>query len=794
MRTPRPLLRLYLLLLYVCVQSCSPSDYPEVVVNVSGVASEAKTITVQTTLSGRPSTNELPTLSSRLDYFVLKLPADTKGTLGIRVGAQGQDGCTFLSGSTSVELSGPGSYQAEVSLSESQGCLLKIRKVGDGSGDVEISDGSVFRFSSPAPPEEECPTESLVSSSEQKAYPLNTDLEVRAVIPKDATPGSYLSVMRGCSVGTTGCRVRVGPDTTLVEVQIDRNVVCSPDQVCWEHPLPQGAALQRIAGQSDSDIWAVGDTMLLHWEGTYWSSPRHPRFAQRLYGLVTGPNNTMVAVGQRGTVLQLINNVWSCPKSLGPVDLHDAWGTMPSDFWVVGSQGTLQHFANGMWQAESIPAVAAIDLWRIYGISKSEIWAVGDKGTVLHYDGSAWTQVPFPSTEALYGLWENERKEVWIVGDHGLSAKIVDGQVTLLQTGTSSRLRAIYGKGEPERWAVGDGGVMIHFDGSVWSQAESGTREDLTALFGTRETELWAVGTAGTLLRYNGVFWTPASVSRSSQTLWGIAGVRSSSKPATINLFAVGEQGTVLRNTGTDWGQDKTLGSVLSRTLRAVATVGSSEVWMVGDGGLIARWDGSQMQLPMTGTMADLYAVWAQPSYAMAVGTGGVMARWNGSSWTSTTLPAATGRTLRAVFGTSPSSLWIGGDGGTLLFWNGASATSVPSPVGDAIYGVWGSAPNNVWAVAERGRILHFNGAAWSLDTQGSALSSQSLRAISGIRDSQVYAVGDAGVMLHFNGKSWSALDTGTSRSLYALWVDDAGVVQSVAQGGAIFRYLPPQN
>ena len=29
MRTPRQLLRLMVLLLYVCVQSCSPSDYPE---------------------------------------------------------------------------------------------------------------------------------------------------------------------------------------------------------------------------------------------------------------------------------------------------------------------------------------------------------------------------------------------------------------------------------------------------------------------------------------------------------------------------------------------------------------------------------------------------------------------------------------------------------------------------------------------------------------------------------------------------------------------------------------------
>lgn len=792
MRTPRQLLRLMVLLLYVCVQSCSPSDYPEVVVNVSGVSSEVKTLSVKTSLNGRPSTSALPALSDGLDRFVLKLPSETVGTLGIRVGAQGQDGCTFLAGDTSVEITGPGSQQAEISLSDTQGCLLIVRKIGDGSGDVAISDGTLLSFSSPDPPAAECPTESLVTSSEQRAYPLDSELEVRVAIPLDATPGSYLSALRGCTAGATGCQVRIGPDTTVIEVQLDRNVVCSPDQVCWEHPLPQGAALERIDGQNGSDIWAVGDSMLLHWEGTYWSAPRHPHIHQHLRGLVTGPNNTMVAVGESGTILRLINNVWSCPESLGSVHLNDAWGMMPSDLWVVGSQGTLQHYVDGVWQAVTIPTLSGVELLRIYGISKSEIWAVGEKGTVLHYDGSAWTQVPFPSTETLYGLWESNKKEVWIVGDHGLSAKIVNNQVTLIPTGTSSRLRAIYAKSEPERWAVGDGGIVLRFDGSTWSQAESGTREDLNALFGTRDTDLWAVGTAGTLLRYNGVFWTPASVSRSSQTLLGIAGTRSSAATSTSSVFAVGEQGTVLRNTGTDWGPDKALGGVFSRTLRAVSTVASSgEVWVVGDGGLVVRWDGTQMQLPITGTSADLQAIWSQPSLVLAVGTGGVLARYGGSSWTSAPLPAAMGRTLRAVFGTAPNSVWIGGDGGTLLFWNGASAAAVPSPVSDAVYGIWGSSPSKLWAVAERGRILRFNGATWSMDAQASALTTQTLRAIAGVSDSLVYAVGDGGVLLRFDGTRWSAIDTGTSRSLSALYVDPAGVVLMVAQGGAIFRYLP---
>jgi hypothetical protein len=763
-------------------------------VTVHGVSDEAKTMGVQTTLNGHASANDLPALNQGFERFTIKLAADTVGTLGVRVGIQGSDGCTFQAGTADVEVTGPGSYQTEVTLADSQGCLLIVRKVGDGSGNAELSDGTVFRFGSPAPPLEQCPSESLVSVDQQTVYPINTELEVRAVIPQDATPGSYLSTLRGCSEGQSGCQVRIGPDSTIVELQIDRNEVCSPAQLCWKHPLPQGATLQRIHGQSASDIWAVGDSMMLHWEGTYWSSPRHPRLSQRLAGLVTGPSNTMVAVGEAGTVLRLINNVWSCPESIGAMNLNDAWGTMPSDFWAVGSQSTLVHYANGAWQTVAMPAIGAVELWRIYGISQREIWAVGEQGTVLHYSGSSWNKVPFPSTETLYGLWENEKQEVWVVGDHGLSAKIVNEQVTLIPTGTTGRLRAVYASDEPERWAVGDGGLILRFDGSGWSQAESGTREDLTALFGQRSTDIWAVGANGTQLRYNGVFWAVSSVARSSQFLRGLSGISASSPSLASSLFAVGDSGSVLRNTGTDWGPDKVLSGVFNRTLRAVSAVSSSEVWMIGDGGLAIRSNGSQMELPITGTSADLYAIWARPSAALLVGSGGVLARWNGTSFASAALPAAMGRTLRAVFGVSATSAWIGGDGGTLLFWNGTSASAAPSPISDTISGIWGTAANNLWATADRGRVLHFDGSAWSIDAQASALSTTTLRAIAGISGSQIYAVGDGGMMIRYDGSSWSTIDTGTDRSLSALWIDSFGTVTVAGQQGAIFRYLPTKS
>jgi len=338
-------------------------------------------------------------------------------------------------------------------------------------------------------------------------------------------------------------------------------------------------------GKSSNDIWAVGDGAILHWEGTYWAAPRRPQLLNQLSGLVNGPNNSVVAVGDDGLVLRLANNVWDCPETIGSVQLHDAWGLSPSDFWVVGSQGALRHWDGQSWQSVTVPGLGGVDLWRVLGLSTKSIWAVGAMGTVLHFDGMTWSKVSYPNTETLYGLWLSPEGDVWVVGDRGESALIKDGKVTRFSTGTTNRLRDIFARTDLEKWAVGDSGTILRHDGKSWSVVESGTRQDLTSIWGLVSTDLWAVGTGGTFLRYNGVFWNPSTATRSTRTLYGIGGVASAQSGST--LFAVGEQGTVLRYSGADWVSDSTLGGVIARTFRAITAPSTSEVWIVGDSGTI---------------------------------------------------------------------------------------------------------------------------------------------------------------------------------------------------------------
>jgi hypothetical protein len=137
-----------------------------------------------------------------------------------------------------------------------------------------------------------------------------------------------------------------------------------------------------------------------------------------------------------------------------------------------------------------------------------------------------------------------------------------------------------------------------------------------------------------------------------------------------------------------------------------------------------------------------LRGVWGDGAgIVWAVTTQGNVLRWNGAAWT---MHASLAGELYAIWGSSPTDLWIGGQNGlyhgvgtsssTLAF----TATSTPgAPI--PITSVWGTGVNDVWAVGgsppDRGvfpygpasaRVLHHTGAttdggpSWSLDPSSS--------------------------------------------------------------------------
>jgi len=132
----------------------------------------------------------------------------------------------------------------------------------------------------------------------------------------------------------------------------------------------------------------------------------------------------------------------------------------------------------------------------------------------------------------------------------------------------------------------------------------------------------------------------------------------------------------------------------------------------VGDGNKAVVWNGTSTSLvtmPSVGPWNDVFVLDA--THAWAVGVTGQVVFWNGTTFT----PIASGtvQDLYSVFAFSNTSVFIGGVH-LILFYNGSSfVTSFSST--QTFLGLWGLNDRDVWAVGTSNLVLRFDGTNWTV-------------------------------------------------------------------------------
>jgi hypothetical protein len=186
------------------------------------------------------------------------------------------------------------------------------------------------------------------------------------------------------------------------------------------------------------------------------------------------------------------------------------------------------------------------------------------------------------------------------------------------------------------------------------------------------------------------------------------------------------------------------------------------------------------------------------------------------------------GTSLHSIWGSSGQNIFVVGDSGTILHFNGISWESVASGGGEALYGVWGSSATDVFAVGANGLIQHFNGTGWRrIDTglpatvlsgvwrntgsrayvsgsEVSILSSPAespwqimlqqpnysdFRGIWGSSDANIFAVGEYGTIFRYDGAAWRPMASGTVNTLYGIWGSSAEDIFAVGDQGTILHF-----
>lgn len=194
---------------------------------------------------------------------------------------------------------------------------------------------------------------------------------------------------------------------------------------------------------------------------------------------------------------------------------------------------------------------------------------------------------------------------------------------------------------------------------------------------------------------------------------------------ASDDIYVAGgtpDRGVLLHNDGAAWTAVDVPATPL---LNWVAPFADGQVAAVGSAGTVLWNDGAGWVVQETPTDEDLWGVWgASPNDVWAVGGRGRSAgqatvlRFDGDVWTSADVPTIARPGVNAFFkvwGTSADNVYIVGQNGGCLHWDGSVLTEFGVGTSEDLISLWGTGPDDILLVGGRGNgvLSHWNGTAW---------------------------------------------------------------------------------
>lgn len=174
---------------------------------------------------------------------------------------------------------------------------------------------------------------------------------------------------------------------------------------------------------SIGDEWAVGERgSVLARNGSTWAAVGQPAGITVVAAWGTSSSNLWAVVN--GTVQHFDGHAWELAPAELPqnLQLSAIWGSGADDVWAVG-YGTRAHYDGQHWTTISLPASTL--MFAIWGPAPGDVWASGYDDTLLRN----WSPMVHP-TENLCGesgnqpctrvelndLWGSSANDVWVAG------------------------------------------------------------------------------------------------------------------------------------------------------------------------------------------------------------------------------------------------------------------------------------------------------------------------------------------------------------------------------------------
>lgn len=292
----------------------------------------------------------------------------------------------------------------------------------------------------------------------------------------------------------------------------------------------------------------------------------------------------------------------------------------------------------------------------------------------------------------------------------------------------------------------------------------------------------------------------------------------------------------------------------LPGVLLSVGGRSRDDVWTVGadagEGPEVHHWDGAEWTALDAGVRVDLWWVYAQGDEGVwFCGADGTLLNYDRDTAVFSPVISPTTATLFGIWGASPDLLYaVGGfidgsdgDDGVVVRIEAGVATEVTDlpvdrDVDEMYFKVWGTGADDVWVVGDAGSVLHYNGATWTRrvmpgaprlvtiagsggdvvvvggSTQGvvfeqvdggwTDVAPSYLQPLNGVyvaASGAASAAGFSGATLERAEGTWAVLPAaGRTHDWHATWIDDEGAIYTAGGDfmnlvdGALYRYTVP--
>jgi hypothetical protein len=198
--------------------------------------------------------------------------------------------------------------------------------------------------------------------------------------------------------------------------------------------IPSGKWIHDVWGSGPNDVFAVGasgdgtQANLVHFDGNTWSdwSDRVMPLVPRLDGVWGFSATNVYAVGD-SKVLHYNGSTWSDAGLVTTEKLGAIWGSSPTDIFAVGSNGAIFHSDGSTWTRMFVPvglsAPTDASWTKVHGTGPNDVYVVGSR-TMMRYDGSSWAPIARLEPSRVGALW-SVPGAVFTGGEGGMHARLL---------------------------------------------------------------------------------------------------------------------------------------------------------------------------------------------------------------------------------------------------------------------------------------------------------------------------------------------------------------------------------